>query len=392
MSPRVAARLAWGVAAVSCVAAVAALVLALLSGNGRPASEGPISDILLAGAGAAILATIGALVAARHPRNPIGWISCVVPLSMALVLLTDEYAIYAVLADPGSLPGGRIVAWLGEWIWVPSTLVVTFVLLLFPDGRLLSRRWRPVAWLAAVSTFGIAFHQAFSADKLSNVSLSNPFALDGLGGQLAEASAICFVLLPIAYLASLASLVVRLRRARGDERQQLKWLASGGVVLVIGAGLPVDSILPILVGELAIGLAFGIAILRHRLYEIDVVINRALVYAALTATLAGTYLAGVLVLQLVLSGITPDNGLAIAASTLAVAALFQPARLRIQSTVDRRFFRSKYDAARTLQSFGARLRDEVDLDALGDDLRTVVAETMQPAHVTLWLRAPGGPR
>ena len=386
MSPRVAARLAWGIAAVSCSAAVAALVLALLSGpDARPASEGPISDILLAGAAAAILATIGALVAARHPRNPIGWISCIVPLSTALVLLTDEYAIYAVLAQPGSLPGGRIVAWLGEWIWVPTTLM-TFVLLLFPDGRLLSRRWRPVAWLAAVSTFGIAYHQAFSAGRLGNVSLSNPFALDGLGGQLAEASAICFVLLPIAFLASLASLVVRLRRAGGDERQQLKWLASGGVVLVIGAGLPVDSMLLTVVGELAIGIAFGTAILRHRLYDIDVVINRALVYTALTATLAGGYLASVLVLQLVLSGVTANNGLAIAASTLAVAALFQPARRRIQAGVDRRFFRSKYDAARTLQRFGARLRDEVDLDALGDELRAVVAETMQPAHVSLWLR------
>ena len=223
----------------------------------------------------------------------------------------------------------------------------------------------------------------------------NPFAVDS---PVVDVLALGFALLVIMLLAAAASLVVRFRRARGAERQQLKWIASaasiGPLVSVVGSLYwPAwQAQAATLLGSALIPIAAGIAILRYRLYDIDVVINRALVYGALSAALAGTYLSSVLLLQLVLSGVTANNGLAIAGSTLAVAALFQPARRRIQATVDRRFYRSRYDAARTLERFGAQLRDEVDLDTLGDELRAVVAETMQPAHVTLWLRSPAAGR
>jgi hypothetical protein len=180
---------------------------------------------------------------------------------------------------------------------------------------------------------------------------------------------------------------IRLRRAKGDERQQLKWLVSGAVVLSIGINLP--GLLGIFIGLAAVAGAVGVGILKYRLYDIDVVINRTLVYGALTATLAVAYLGSVLLLQLVLEGITQGSGLAVAVSTLAAAGLFRPARARIQAVVDRRFYRRKYDAQRTLEAFSSRLRDEVDLDSLSAQLNWVVADTMQPAHVSLWLRRPG---
>jgi len=283
------------------------------------------------------------------------------------------------------------MAWLSEWIWLPSMLAGLLLLLLFPDGRPPSPRWRPVVWLTLVGAIGVAFHEALSPGRLSGFRRDNPFGLGGAGGELAEALAFSYALVTIAFLASAASLVVRLRRAGGDELQQLKWLASGGAVLFVGVlttnlNLSAGDPFPIFVGLIAVAVAVGVSILKYRLYDIDVVINRALVYGALSATLAGTYLGSVLLLQFLLSGVTADNGLAVAGSTLAVAALFQPARRRIQATVDRRFFRRKYDAARTLEEFGVQLRDEVDLDALGVKLRALVSETMQPRHVSLWLR------
>jgi len=362
------------------------VILGLLSGpDARPEEGGPISDILLTGVAAATFAAIGALVVARRARNPVGWISCVVPLGMALAVFSDEYAVYAVLAQPGALPGGLVMVWLGEWIWVPTMLFGTFLLLLFPDGRLPSRRWRPVAWLAGTGMIGVAVHLAFSPGRLDQFPRTNPLGLGGAGGELAEALAFSYAVVMIAVIASVVSLVVRLRRAEGDERQQLKWLASGGAVLLLGVLLPVDSLLPALIGQVAVAGAVGIGILKYRLYDIDVVIKRTLVYGALTATLVGAYLGSVLLLQLVLS---PDSDVAIAASTLAVAAVVRPARARIQELVNRRFYRQKYDAQQTLEGFGGRLRDEVDLDVLAGELRGVVTQTIQPTHVSLWIRTP----
>jgi len=391
MSPRVATtRLAWGLCTITILGLIAAVTLGLLGGaEVRPGEAKSILDVVVSGAAAVAFAIAGVLVTGRQRRNPIGWILCVVGLGLALNLFSVEYATYALLTEPGSLPGGEAMLWMGEWIWVPTLLVGTFLLLLFPDGRPPSRRWRPVAWLAGVGIIGVGFHQAFSPGKVEEFRRDNPLGLEGIGGDVASALGASFFLVIVAVLASVASLVVRMRRARGDERQQLKWLASGAVVFFIGFNLPVPSLLGTFVGQVAVAGAVGVAILKYRLYDIDVVINRTLVYGALTATLAGAYLGSVLVLQLALSAITEGSSLAIAGSTLAVAALFRPARARIQGGVDHRFYRSKYDAARTLESFGARLRDEIELDSLNAELCAVVRQTMQPAHVSLWLREAG---
>jgi len=229
--------------------------------------------------------------------------------------------------------------------------------------------------------------------------IDNPFGVGGLGlGTVSDAS---FPVVGAAALAGIASLVVRYRRARGIERLQLRWVAAAACLLVlfaIGGDLASAWLgsgagwVGMLLGLLCVAVAVAVSLLRYRLYDIDVVINRTLVYGALTATLAGTYLGSVLLLQLLLNGATGDSGLAVAGSTLAVAALFRPARGRIQAGVDRRFFRRKYDAQRTLEAFSSRLRDEVDLRALSSELNAVVRETLQPAHLSLWLRAPEASR
>jgi hypothetical protein len=391
MRARAAPGFAWGLCALTWLGVIATLTLALLSGDARPVEVGPIEGDFVSGGAEVAFATMGALIVTRHPRNTVGWISCLLPLGLTLAFFSGEYATYALLAEPGSLPGGLLMAWLTGWIWAPSMLAGLLLLLLFPNGRPPSPRWRPVAWLTLVGAIGAAFHEALSPGRLSGFPRDNPFGLGGAGGELAQALASSYVLVTIAFLASAASLVVRLRRASGDELQQLKWLASGGVVLfvaVLTTNLNLSDPLAIFAGLIVVAVAVGVSILRYRLYDIDVVINRALVYGSLTATLAGTYLGSVLLLELVLNGVTADNGLAIAGSTLAAAALFRPARRRIQATVDHRFYRRKYDAVRTIAAFGARSRDEVDLDALGLELIAVTAETMQPAHVSLWMREP----
>ncbi|MDX6690263.1 MAG: hypothetical protein QOG15_1720 [Solirubrobacteraceae bacterium] len=391
MRARAAPGFAWGLCALTWLGVIATLTLALLSGDARPVEVGPIEGDFVSGGAEVAFATMGALIVTRHPRNTVGWISCLLPLGLTLAFFSGEYATYALLAEPGSLPGGLLMAWLTGWIWAPSMLAGLLLLLLFPNGRPPSPRWRPVAWITLVGAIGAAFHEALSPGRLSGFPRDNPFGLGGAGGELAQALASSYVLVTIAFLASAASLVVRLRRASGDELQQLKWLASGGVVLfvaVLTTNLNLSDPLAIFAGLIVVAVAVGVSILRYRLYDIDVVINRALVYGSLTATLAGTYLGSVLLLELVLNGVTADNGLAIAGSTLAAAALFRPARRRIQATVDHRFYRRKYDAVRTIAAFGARSRDEVDLDALGLELIAVTAETMQPAHVSLWMREP----
>jgi len=389
-------RLAWTLCALTWLAILAAWILGLLSGSeARPEEQRSLSEIFLGGAADLIFATIGALVTVRHPRNAVGWISCVAALAMALSLFTGEWAFHALLAQPGSLPAGETMAWLTEWIWIPTMMVVNTLLLLFPNGGLPSPRWRPLPWLAGVGMTGVALHEAFSPGRLDYFPLENPFALGGTGGDVAAALAVSFALVNIAAVASAASLAVRLGQASGDERQQLKWLASGGVVLVVGilaSNLAVDSDLPAFAGLVAVAVAVGVGVLKYRLYEIDVVINRTLVYGALTMSLAAVYVGSVLLLQLALDSFTKGSALPVAASTLAVAGLFRPARGRIQGAVDRRFYRRKYDAARTLEGFGGRLRDEIELDALGSELRKVVRETMAPAHVSLWLRDPADGR
>jgi hypothetical protein len=348
---------------------------------------------------------VGAVVASRQPRNAVGWILLVIGIFLGLGALADTNLRSA------SAPALGLSGWIsdaGWYFWLTPAAV--FLPLVFPNGRLVSRRWRPALWLGvaalAASVIGAGFAPGpFDVDSPRPVH--NPVGIEGAGGLLDALSQIGDVLATLAFLLAAASLVVRFRRSRGTERQQLKWFAFVGLIAVAGLALamlqvlfglePGDEVeggwlevvgavgwsialLAILIG---IPVATGLAILRHRLYDIDVVIRRTLVYGALTATLAGSYVCSVLLLQLVLS---PGSDFSIAASTLAVAALFRPAASRIQRLVDRRFFRRKYDAALTIEGFGARLRDEVELDALSAELRAVVADTMQPAHVSLWLR------
>jgi hypothetical protein len=336
--------------------------------------------------------------------NAIGWILMVAAGVFAVSGFAQCYAIYALFTNAGSLPAGRVAGWL--WSWTPYVglgLVGTFLLLLFPDGRLPSRHWRIVAWLAAGSLV-VLFLGSFAPRRLGGfddiTSVRNPFGIDAAGGVFQQLNgSIAWTVLVVSILASASSFVVRLRRAKGEERLQLKWFAYAATLLAVGFvalsttdGESWVGIAPWLAGLVALPLAIGVAIFRYRLYEIDVIIRRTLVYGGVTASLAGLYFAIVLLLQQVFSSFAGGSDLAIAGSTLAVAALFRPVRNRMQALVDRRFYRRRYDTQRTLEAFSARLRDEIDLGAMRSELVAVVEETMQPERVSLWLRQSGARR
>jgi hypothetical protein len=375
---------------------------------------------------------LGVLIVSRQPRNRIGWIFCVSGLLSGLWLFTSQYAVYALITEPGSLPGAAPAAWLSSWSWAPPNwLVGTLCLLLFPDGHLPSRHWRPIPWLAtsglalflgalsvmpwagrpniaapiqvqATSTGLLAvidpllsFAVAVTPSKLQGgvtYPIDNPLRLEGADAALATIAAVGATLILASFVASVLAPVVRFRHARGAQRQQLKWIAYA-VVLAALIHLLADSLLPHLVElaqpvELSVfAIAVGIAILRHHMYDIDLVINRTLVYGLLTASLGLGYAGAVLVLGQVFGGVGGEPpSWAVAGATLAVAALFQPARRRIQQVVDRRFNRRKYNTAKTIQAFSTRLRDQVDLDTLSTELLAVVDQTMEPTRVSLWLR------
>ena len=348
-------------------------------------------------------ATVGALVASRQPKNAIGWIFLWLGLPFSLGTASEEYALYALVTEAGSLPGSEMILWLTAFFSGPIVFALfALVFLLFPNGRLLSRRWRPVVWLELVAVVCLVA-LAFEPEELGNLGLvrvSNPFGVRGADALLGTLTLVGFFMTLAVAVAGGVSLVVRFRRARGVERQQVKWFAFSGLVFcaVFAAGpflwaLPQSPatawIWPVLflAGTSTVPVAVGIAILRHRLYDIDLLINRALVYGSLTVTLALTYLGSVVALQYGFRAISGGTSqLAVVASTLAIAALFNPLRRRVQGLVDRRFYRRKYDAAKTLAAFSTRLREETDLDALDDDLVGVVSVTMQPEHASLWLR------
>ena len=329
---------------------------------------------------------IGTIIASRLPKHPMGWICCAIGLIAAVDHFAGEYSLYALLAQPHPLPGGRTMLWLQGWFWMLFIGLIVFLLLLFPTGRLPSRRWRPFAWVSvAMISGGVIWSSAISPDVGFNAPPS-PVQLSVLllGGVAA------------------GSVIVGRRNARGVERQQIKWLIYVGPLFFLAAGLHVGfyylwlterswglwaSYLLVAIGGLSGPIAIGIAILRYRLYEIDLIINRTLVYGSLTAILVALYFVGIVVLQRVFVLLTGQKStLAVVASTLVIAALFNPLRRRIQSFIDRRFYRRKYDAVKTLEAFTATLRNETDLDALSYDLVGVVRETMQPEHVSLWLR------
>jgi hypothetical protein len=347
-------------------------------------------------------ALVGAPLAAHRPRNPIGWICCGAALFQGLNIFSEGYSRYVLLTAPGALPGGALVAWLAQWIWAPGLgLFLVFLPLLFPTGRPPSRRWRWVAWLAGTALALLIVSAAILLWPLRGPALVDfngpPPGPPWLIGLYNVGSA----LLLLAGLAAVVSLVMRFRRALGDERQQLKWfvfaaaLTFTAVVATIGRSGIHSPLLKVAVAVLglliipSLPVAVGIAILRYRLWDIDVLINRTLVYGVLTAALALVYLGSVVLLQGLLRGLTGQRSdLAVVAATLLVAVLFRPLRQCLQAGIDRRFYRRKYDAAQTLAAFCARLRDEVDLDAVTADLLAVVDDTVQPEHVALWLREP----
>jgi hypothetical protein len=342
------------------------------------------------------VSVVGGIRASRQPRNAIGWIFCSIGLVVSLNSLTGGYAEYRLAG--GSAPGNlaETAAWVSTWTWILLVYVPTsFLLLLFPDGRPPSPRWRPVAWCAAFGIIGFVAGTALQPGPLEGYpQIVNPYGVDspivtlGIAGALLGAASM---------VASAISLIVRVRRAGSEQRQQIKWLAYGGAVVVgsVFAG-GVISIWNTNVGIAVIGFGLlglpvftGIAIVKHRLYDIDIIINRTLVYGSLTIMLAAVYFAGVVGTQYVLRAVTGQERLpqlAVVVSTLAIAALFAPLRRRIQSFIDRRFYRRKYNAAKTREPFSARLWDETDLAALSGELVSVVEETMEPDHVSLWLR------
>jgi hypothetical protein len=346
-------------------------------------------------------ATAGAVISSRLPGNAVGWIFLAIGILMGLLLAVDAYAELGIEARSGPLPGTTVAAWVGTWVFVPAAFgLPMFLLLLFPDGRFVSKRWQLAGWvLGAIVTLAAA-SQAFRPGRIPP-GIENPLAP---GGPLGEAfvylsSATEFLALP-GFALAVAGLAVGLRRSRGVERQQLKWFTFSSAL--VGAGFTSAILLPgglaadlaFLVGLTALALlpiAAGVAILRHGLYDIDVLINRTLVYGSLTGSLALVYFGGVTATQAIFQRVTGQERLpqvVIVASTLVIAALFNPVRRRIQMFIDTRFYRRKYDAAKTLESFSARLRDETDLEALSDDMIEVVRETIQPEYLSLWLRPP----
>ena len=393
-------RLMWLVPVLSLALGVAATVLLGSVPPGSLPQEDDLDFIdVLFSLGFVVYAAVGALIAARQPRNAIGWLFCAFGLLYPAVGVLWTYATYGLHAVEGGLPGQQAAAWLFAWSGEVVFLLVVLLFLLFPHGRFLSRGWHRVGVAAMPTSALFALAIAFDPGPLYTVEeFTNPFGIDGAGGLLETVRDIMSVALTGFMIVAGISLVLRYRRAAAREREQIKWFAAGTAVAVVlvaafstlelvmetdrGVGEVVTSTLALLALSV-IPISAGVAILRSRLYDIDVVIRRTVVYAALTAALAGSYAGSVLLLQLILS---PGNDLAIAASTLAVAALFRPLRGRIQGLVDRRFFRSRYDAAITLAGFGARLRDEVELDSVSGELRAVVAQTMRPEHVSLWLR------
>jgi hypothetical protein len=415
ISPRAAAWLAWSLACLTLAMFVAIIPLWFLA-RGADLPSSWRADLSVGGlvGGAFFLAfpLVGALIASRRPKNAVGWLCLAIGLLWTLSGMFDYYGYYGA-ATPGSVPFPVVMAGISNWVWVPAVgLLGTYVLLLFPDGRLPSRRWRPLAWLSGVILL-LSVGVMLAPGRLEDLGgVRNPFGIEGAPWLTVGAYAV-LPLLPLCMLASALSLVLRYRRSGGEERQQIKWIAFAAsvVVVVYAIAMIASFVFPaeswttggsvwwlnlltyaVLSSFTLVPIAVGIAVLKYRLYEIDIIINRALVYVSLTATLVALYLGGIVLLQRVFVAFTGQRStLAVVASTLLIAALFNPLRRRIQSFIDRRFYRSKYDARKTLEAFSTKLREETDLEALTSEVVGVVRETVQPAHVSLWLRPDKAP-
>ena len=388
-----------------CAVLLGAVVVfwALGLGPSRPAGWGTAGIELIILLLAVSFSAVGAAIGFRQPTNAIGWVCFGIGLVLMLGHAADPYGSYGRITGSAPLPGAVFFTWLVNWTWIPAVGTIgTFLLLLFPDGRLPSPRWRAVAWLSAAVIVLASLGEAFRPGALTNApSVQNPY---GIG--IAEHVPLCAAggmnaLLALCFLASAVSVVLRLRRARGRERLQMKWFAfaAGLLAVLLVLALAGDLVAGLLGFERPLGLrllqdavsasalglpiAISIAVLKHDLYEIDVLINRTLVYGALTAILGAAYASIVTIAGTILEG----SEIVTAGATLAVAALFQPLRRRVQDFIDRGFYRRKYDAARTVEAFSSRLRNEVDLEVMRADLLAAVQETMQPRRVSLWLKS-----
>jgi len=399
MSIRAATYLAWALCALSlALTALSLLLLVLNLSHTNTHIYAPWLDNTVT---TVFFSTVGALVASRRPENPVGWLLCLYGLVITISHFSAQYAIYALLSQPNSLPAGEALVWIVSWILPIIIGIQVFSYLLFPTGRLPGRRWRWLAWLTVAFILVGVISSAFSPGALMGVlgPIENPLGIEGFSNVYYKA--ILFIMASLLTVAAALSVFMRLRRAVEVERQQIKWFAYAAAAYVSATILAyiipgvIDTPLWFervgfalnIVFIPTIPIAIGIAILRYRLYDIDLLINRTLVYGSLTATLVALYFGGIVLLQRVFVALTSEQStLAVVASTLLIAALFSPLRRRIQSFIDRRFYRRKYDASKTLEAFSSKLRDETDLEALNNDLVGVVRETMQPAHVSLWLR------
>ncbi len=342
-------------------------------------------------------ATMGALVAAHVPRNPLGWTFVTIALCAALAGVAENLAFQGLVHDPGSIPGSMFFAWLYSWLWFPTMGLIGFVVLLYPTGTVPGPRWRIVsrglALILGLLTVVAMLHPG-PLDGDNGKLPDNPVGLGALRASDNVVSPIVTGTLIVLLLATAASVVWRFWRSRGDERQQMKWMAFAAVFLALGITLPGvvgikdtgDVFFSVAIIQLPV--AVGIAMFKYRLYDVDRVINKTLVYAVSTALLAGAYIGLVLAGETLFSSVASGSSVAVAVSTLVVAGLFLPVRRRVQQFVDRRFYRRKVDVEETLARFAARLRHEADVDTLLADVHAVVGETVAPAHLHVWLREP----
>ena len=391
MSRRTASWLAWSVCGLTLALIAFAYVLIILSAP---------TDVYsyMAPIGAAPFALVGGLIASRLPQNPVGWFLAGSAVIVALQEFMRHYVTYGLVTASSSLPLSQTMAWLLSWTFVPGfVLLFIFLPLYFPNGRLLSPRWRWVVRVAVFFSVAGAVCSAFLPGEIKDLGIANPLGIEALRPTSGLINDIFFVAVFGMACVSAISLVLRFRRSRGQERQQIKWLAyaASGIIVWFLINWPIEAAFPLvftvvdnLLFSFGIPVAIGVAIFRYRLYEIDLIVNRTLVYGSLTAMLVAVHFVGVTTIQTIFQSLTGQEEqpqLAIVISTLVIAALFNPLRRRIQGFIDRRFYRRKYDAVKTLEAFSAKLRDETDLDALNNELVSVVRETMQPAHASLWL-------
>ena len=400
MGGRAASRLAWLACAVSLALVASALVLILLGWSTRlPEGWTSWREQALAVVGFIGAPIVGGLIASRRPANIYGWLWLGLGMAQALLQFGQAYAAYALVVEPGSLPAPRMVVTVFGQGWVASIVIVPFLWLLFPDGRLPSPRWKILAWAVVLVGTPLLILAPFAPGESGTAPVENPIDMENAAGETIGALVDPGVqILFVAIVLSALSLVFRYRRASGIQRQQIKWFAYAAALngfLVTIDILDFSQLLGDALWTIISSLAFaslyvavGIAVLRYRLYDIDILINRTLVYGSLTMMLVLLYFVGVTLLQSLLGSLTgQESQLAVVASTLVIAAMFNPLRHRIQSLIDRRFYRRKYDARKTLEAFSARLRDETNLDALSEEVARVVRETMQPEHVSVWLRS-----